>query len=35
MLAPADVAGALVFLVSDLSTYMNGQNIIVDDGWSR
>jgi NAD(P)-dependent dehydrogenase (short-subunit alcohol dehydrogenase family) len=35
MLAPADVTGALVFLVSDLSAYMNGQNIIVDDGWSR
>ncbi len=35
MLAPADVAGALVFLVSDLSAYVNGQNIIVDDGWSR
>ena len=35
MLEPADVAGALVFLVSDLSSYVNGQNIIVDDGWSR
>jgi NAD(P)-dependent dehydrogenase (short-subunit alcohol dehydrogenase family) len=35
MLAPADVAGALVFLISDLSSYVNGQNIIIDDGWSR
>jgi len=35
MLAPADVSGALVFLVSDMSSYVNGQNIVVDDGWSR
>ena len=35
MLAPADVTGALVFLVSDLSSYVNGQNIVVDDGWSQ
>jgi NAD(P)-dependent dehydrogenase (short-subunit alcohol dehydrogenase family) len=35
MLAPADVAGTLVYLISDLSSYVNGQNIIVDDGWSR
>ena len=25
MLAPADVAGALVFLISDLSSYVNGR----------
>jgi NAD(P)-dependent dehydrogenase (short-subunit alcohol dehydrogenase family) len=35
ILAPSDVAGALVFLVSDLSTYVNGQNIIIDDGWTH
>lgn len=35
MLAPADVAGTLVYLVSDLSTYVNGRNIVVDDGWSQ
>ncbi len=35
MLDPADIAGTLIYLVSDLSTYVNGQNIIVDDGWSK
>jgi NAD(P)-dependent dehydrogenase (short-subunit alcohol dehydrogenase family) len=35
MLAPADVAGTLVYLISDLSTHVNGQNIVVDDGWSQ
>lgn len=34
MLSPDDIAGSLVFLLSDLSRYINGQNIIVDDGWS-
>lgn len=35
MLAPADIAGTLVYLLSDLSAYVNGQNIVVDDGWSK
>ena len=35
MLDPADIAGTLVYLISDLSTYVNGQNIIVDEGWSK
>lgn len=35
MLSASDVAGALVFLISDLSNYVNGQNIIVDDGWTQ
>lgn len=34
MLDPEDLTGALRFLLSDQSTYVNGQNIIVDDGWS-
>lgn len=33
MLDKSDIAGALVFLLSDLSTFVNGQNIIVDDGF--
>jgi len=34
MLDPEDTTGALIFLLSDQSKYVNGQNIIVDDGWS-
>lgn len=32
MLEPNDITGALVFLLSDMSSYLNGQNLIVDDG---
>jgi NAD(P)-dependent dehydrogenase (short-subunit alcohol dehydrogenase family) len=35
MLDPVDIAGTLLFLLSEQSRYINGQNIIVDDGWSR
>lgn len=35
MLLPDDIAGTLVYLLSDLSRFVNGQNIVVDDGWSR
>lgn len=34
MLDPEDLQGALVFLLSDASKYINGQNIIVDDGFT-
>lgn len=34
MLDPEDVTGALCFLLSKDAVYINGQNLIVDDGWS-
>ncbi|MCF8003016.1 MAG: SDR family oxidoreductase [Chromatiaceae bacterium] len=34
MLDAADVAGTLVFLLSEQSRYITGQTIVVDDGWS-
>lgn len=34
MLAPSDLEGALLFLLGDGSRYVNGQNLVVDDGWS-
>ncbi len=34
MLDAEDIVGAFIFLLSDLSRYVTGQNIIVDDGWS-
>lgn len=34
MLDPEDVTGTLVFLLSDASAFMNGQNLVVDDGFS-
>ncbi len=34
MLDPADLQGALLFLLSDMSAFINGQNIVVDDGWT-
>lgn len=33
MLNPKDIVGTLIYLLSDASTYVNGQNIIVDDGF--
>ncbi|WP_263831226.1 oxidoreductase [Salinibacter sp.] len=34
MLDPEDVTGALLFLLSGRSAHVNGQNLVVDDGWS-
>lgn len=34
MLDVADLQGALLFLLSDMSKFVNGQNLVVDDGWS-
>lgn len=34
MLDPQDITGTICFMLSDLATYINGQNIIVDDGWT-
>ena len=34
MLDPKDLNGALIYLLSDMSKYVNGQNIIVDDGFA-
>lgn len=34
MLDPQDIAGTLLYLLSDMSAFVNGQNILVDDGWS-
>ena len=34
MLNPTDIAGTLIYLLSDLSKFVNGQNIVVDDGFT-
>lgn len=34
MLEPHDLQGTLLYLLSDMSRYVNGQNIVVDDGWT-
>ena len=34
MLNPEDLNGTILFLLSDASKYISGQNIIIDDGWS-
>ncbi len=34
MLEPIDIVGALLFLLSDSSRFVTGQNLVVDDGFS-
>lgn len=34
MLDPKDIVGTLMYLLSDLSRFVNGQNIVVDDGFA-
>lgn len=34
MLDKSDLKGTLIYLLSDMSKHLNGQNIIVDDGFS-
>ncbi len=34
MLAQEDIMGTFAYLLSDASAYINGQNIVVDDGWT-
>ncbi len=34
MLDGSDISNLIVFLISDASKYVNGQNLIIDDGWT-
>ncbi len=34
MLDPQDINGLVLFLISDYSLYITGQNLLFDDGWS-
>lgn len=34
MLNAKDISGTILYLLSDLSEFVNGQNIVVDDGFT-
>ena len=34
MLSPSDISNTIIFLCSDQSEYIKGQNLIIDDGWT-
>ena len=34
MLSPNNVSSAVIFLLSPSANAINGQNIIIDDGWT-
>jgi len=34
MLMPADLAGPVEFLISSAANHLNGQNLVIDDGWT-
>lgn len=34
MLDADDITGTVIYLLSDMSKYVNGQNLVVDDGWT-
>ena len=31
---PSDISGAVIFLLSDDSSYITGSEIVIDGGWS-